>query len=763
MNAKRPQNNLRWASIVALAFLSGGLLGLVRQQFLADHANATRVAHDELELLATIAQDMLNSQRDNEIPRILQKWGEHTPDVLELRVTTAQNKLLGMFQRTRASAHTYHFEATVNTLPGTSATIQVTKDFSTVYDLRNVLALQLAIAFSAVAVLLAYLARMWKLRQRETAALNHANAALQTENQQRREAESALFEAKERAEVTVRSIADGVITTDRAGVIQYLNPVAERLLGWTMEEAQGKDIAQILVTLNERTRQPQENPISRTLATGIAVKPSDNMVLVQRNQREVPIEDSSAPLRDQDGNIIGAVLVLHDVSASRELANRLSWQATHDALTGLINRREFDYRLTQATLDAHSEHSEHALLYIDLDQFKTVNDLCGHVAGDVLLQQISTLMQNHMRANDTLARLGGDEFGILLMNCPLAKAREIADSVLRCIREFRFVWERKPFEIGASIGLVMITRNSGDLAAILYAADVACYTAKEQGRGRTFVYPEGAKLPAKGLRNRIHETTLIDALARNKFVLYGQAIKPLHAAQKNHCEVLLRLRNTKSKILLPGHFLPSADRHDLMPAIDQWVINKALTKYAKYLRSTQTKDFCLHINISSASLAGGEIAGYIHGLIRRHRIPPGRLCFDIDESVALSRLTQALGAMRDLRDMGCLLTLDDFGAGMSSFGYLKSLPVNFVNIASELITQLVDEPVNRAVVASVVSICKPLGITTIAKHVSNDQLLEIVTEAGVDYAQGLAVGAAHPLDEYFKLHFDHTEGMALPG
>ncbi|MDH4274486.1 MAG: EAL domain-containing protein, partial [Gammaproteobacteria bacterium] len=555
----------------------------------------------------------------------------------------------------------------------------------------------------------------------------------------------ALFEAKERAEVTVRSIADGVITTDRTGAIQYLNPVAERLLGWSAAEVQGKDIAKILVTLDERTRQPQENPVSRSLATGAAVKPAEYTLLVQRNQREIPIEDSSAPLRDQHGNIIGAVLVLHDVSASRELANRLSWQATHDALTGLINRREFDHRVTQAALDAHSEHAEHALLYIDLDQFKVVNDSCGHVAGDVLLQQISTLMQQRMRANDTLARLGGDEFGVLLMNCPQTKAQEIAEGLLRCVREFRFVWERKPFDIGASIGLVMITRNSGDLASILYAADLACYSAKEQGRDRLYIYQKDTKLPVKSVRDRVQASTLIDALARNKFVLYGQPIKPISTHAISHCEVLLRLRNSRSKLLFPGQFLPSADRHELMPEIDQWVISQVITDWGKYLRSTQAKTLCLHINLSAGSLASHGIADIIHTHIRRHRIPPGRLCFDIDEAVAISHLTQALGVMRQLRDMGCLLTLDNFGAGMSSFGYLKNLPVNFVNIDGALISQLCDEPVNRAVVTSVVAICKTLDIHTIAKHVSNATLYALVKESGVDFAQGDFVGATVPL------------------
>ncbi|MEG4106425.1 diguanylate cyclase domain-containing protein [Microcoleus sp. S13_C5] len=319
-------------------------------------------------------------------------------------------------------------------------------------------------------------------------SLQEQNLRLLREMEERQRLEASLFAEKELAQVTLQSIGDAVITTNAQGNVRFFNPIAEQLTGWKAHEAKGLPLSTVFEIVNEVTRKPVENPIDKALLEKRIVGLAKDTILIARDGTEYPIKDSAAPIRDRQGQIIGAVIVFHDVTESRNLARQLSWEASHDALTGLINRRAFEQRLMEAIASVQDSNQQHALCYLDLDKFKVVNDTAGHCAGDELLRQITTLLQKGVRANDTLARLGGDEFGLLLTKCPLSKAAQIAENLKDLVHQFQFFWDSKTFIIGVSIGVVAINQASQDLMDVMRAADVACYAAKGKGRNCVHVY-----------------------------------------------------------------------------------------------------------------------------------------------------------------------------------------------------------------------------------------------------------------------------------
>ncbi|QKQ25573.1 MASE3 domain-containing protein [Candidatus Reidiella endopervernicosa] len=396
-------------------------------------------------------------------------------------------------------------------------------------------------------------------------------ASLVQDITERKLAEELIHDEKERAQVTLHSIGDAVITTDALGTIDYLNPIAENLTGWESSEAIGKPVTEVFNIVNEFTRSRVENPVEKCLREGAIVGLANHTALIRRDSSEISIEDSAAPIRDRRGDVIGVVMVFHDVSHERELSNKLTHQASHDGLTGLFNRQEFERRLTDLLLSAREDHKEHALLYIDLDQFKIVNDTCGHIAGDELLRQLSNIFAKYVREADTVARLGGDEFGILLEACDINHAHRTADNLRLAVKEYRFAWEGKYFEIGASIGLTAITDESQGLSKVLSAADIACYAAKENGRNRVHVYVEGDT----ELENRQSEmqwaSRIAQALKENRFRLYSQVITPVNIEDGlvPHYELLVRMVDEEGKLIPPGFFLPAAERYDLMGDIDR--------------------------------------------------------------------------------------------------------------------------------------------------------------------------------------------------
>ena len=566
---------------------------------------------------------------------------------------------------------------------------------------------------------------------------------------ERKQAEAALFHEKELAQVTLQSIGDAVITTDALGQVRYLNPVAENLTGWSQDEAQGLPMQEVFNIVNETTRLPVANPIEEALREGRIVGLANHTILIARDGNEFPIDDSAAPIRASDGQVIGAVLVFHDVTHTRSLTHQLSWQATHDALTGLVNRREFESRLNHSVHFAKLENQSHALCYLDLDQFKIVNDTCGHAAGDELLRQVTALLQAQIRKTDTLARLGGDEFGVLLNQCPLEQAQKVANTLREQIHGFRFIWNDKQFAIGVSIGLVVIDCYSEDTARVLSAADAACYAAKNKGRNRVHVYQANDLELVQQQGEMQWVTRLNQALEEDRFCLYYQTIVPTIAEPfaGEHYEVLLRLQDESGKLVPPMAFIPAAERYNLMHKIDRWVIRTLFATQSQHYRDvwsrchTQNCDcsYLYAVNLSGASINDDQFIDFLHAQFELHQIPPQLICFEITETVAISNLAKAAQFIDALRELGCRFALDDFGSGMSSFGYLKNLPIDYLKIDGSFIKHIVEDPIDSVIVEAIKQVGQAMGIQTIAEFVENDEILDKVRMLGVNYAQGYGI------------------------
>ena len=560
--------------------------------------------------------------------------------------------------------------------------------------------------------------------------------------------QESLFRQKEQAIVTLASIADAVVTTDVAGTITFLNPTAERLTGWRTTEALGQPVDTVLTLISDVTRQPLESIPARCLREGRAVDLVDGMLLLRRDGTEVPIGDSAAPLRDRHGTTIGVVLVLHDVTERRRAARKLSHEATHDALTGLVGRKEFEERLARVLGEAAAGVAEHALCYLDLDRFKLVNDTCGHEAGDDLLRKIGRLLSGRLRSRDTLARLGGDEFGVLLEYCSLTKAEEIAGKLQRAIADFRYLWGERSFSLGASIGVVPITAASGRTADVLRAADEACYAAKEVGGNRVHLAgPEAAP----GVQQQVESRRIVRltrAVDEGNFALYAQAIVPLrpeHPARPR-CEILLRLPDERGGVETPDAFLPQAERHRLMPAIDRWVVRQTVAVLSQWHRDHPELELPLcSINLSVSSLDDPDLIPAVREYLGQHRLPPGALCFEITEAAALGNFAQLVRLIAEIRTTGCGVGLDNFGNSLASFAHLKALSVDYVKIGGHYVRGVVDDPVYGTLVSAVNEIGRIMGIVTIAEEVENETILEKLRGLGVGYAQGHAVAPPMPL------------------
>ena len=561
----------------------------------------------------------------------------------------------------------------------------------------------------------------------------------------RRRAEEALYQERERALITLHSIGDGVITTDSRGRVDYMNPVAENVTGWTYGEAQGCPLTEVLPLIDEATRLAVESPANVTLRTGRVVTITDQCVLINRHGQEFNIEDSAAPIFDRDNNVIGAVLVFHDVTRERRMAHQMTWQATHDSLTGLANRNEFADRLANL-LDGVTRDParQHALLYLDLDQFKVVNDTCGHDAGDELLKQLSRTLRANVPASASLARLGGDEFGILLESVTLEQATEIANRLLQAFADFTFEWEQRRFDVGVSIGMVPIRHDTPGASYVLSAADVACYVAKESGRNRVHIYQD-SDINLGERHNEMHWVSRIkEALENNRFVIFRQTITSLNGGDPTpHYELLLRMRDQDDNLVPPGAFIPAAERYNLMNAVDRWVIDAAFS----YLRVTQQQgdQGIYSINLSGNSLNDDALPVYIQRKIAEHRINPGQLCFEVTETAAVFNLEKASHMIKSLKKLGCRFSLDDFGSGLSSFGYLKNLPVDFLKIDGSFVKDMNNDPMNRAIVEAIHQVGHSLSIRTIAEFVETQNIANQLRDIGVDFAQGYYFSKPEPL------------------
>jgi diguanylate cyclase (GGDEF)-like protein/PAS domain S-box-containing protein len=545
---------------------------------------------------------------------------------------------------------------------------------------------------------------------------------------------------------TLDSLGEGVLTTDISGRIDYMNQAAEQLIGIHASEALGKAFADVIGLVDETDRRSLADPVRQCLATQSRVTVGRRGMLISRaGQDERSVELTASPLKDPRGEIAGTTVLIRDVTELRGFARQMSYQASHDALTGLVNRREFERRLQECLESVHTTTARHVMCYLDLDRFKTVNDTCGHMAGDSLLREVAALIKETVRDSDTVARLGGDEFGLLLVGCPLDKARQIAEDVVRKVSDYRFVWKDKIFSIGLSVGLLEISRESGALEEVMNAADSACYVAKKQGN-HVHVYSARDEAVARQ-RGEIHWLQRLQtALKENRFELLAQPIvATVETMSGPALEVLLRLQDENVPGgISPSEFQVAAERYRLMSDVDRWVVQTALTALARgTIRLPIGRSVA--INLSGQTLGDPQFLEFVVDCLDRTGVSPQQVCFEVTENSVITNLDHARRFINVLHSMGCQFALDDFGRGLSSFGNLKHLSLDYLKIDGSFIRNLGIDAVNQAMVSAMMKLARTLNFRVVAEHVEDLSALEAVKGMGVDFVQGYHMGRPQPL------------------
>jgi len=549
----------------------------------------------------------------------------------------------------------------------------------------------------------------------------------------------------------LEATGEGVFGVDTALRCTFVNRAAADLLGYRVEDLLGQDMHELI---HNRTEDGSVLPrsacsIHRTVAEQHSFL-VDEDVLWTRGGDAIPVQYSSNPLI-VDGQVTGAVVIFRNIAEARAIARKMDYLATHDSLTGLVNRREFEQRVRRELDAIRAEGGEHVVCYLDLDQFKVVNDTCGHAAGDELLRQLTMLLHHKVRQGDTLARLGGDEFGVLATHCSLQDGLRVADELRRVVRDFRFVWEDKTFTLGVSIGVALIDANTVSVGNVLTEADTACYMAKDAGRNRVHVYQADDAAIAKRRGEMQWISRIHEALENSRFILHAQPIVSVvpasrgAAAAERRFEVLVRMLDPIEGEVPPGAFIPAAERYNLMTAVDRWVVSKTLHWLAEHRLDCEDV-VSWTINLSAQSLNDPAFLEFVQNELRDSAVAPARICFEITETAAVANLQSAVRFMRALKQLGCTFALDDFGSGMSSLAYLKTLPVDYLKIDGNFVRDIVDDPVDRAMIEAVNRIATVMGLRTVAEFVENDAILQKLHKIGVDFAQGFAVGRPRPLD-----------------
>ncbi|MEH6443803.1 MAG: EAL domain-containing protein [Oceanospirillaceae bacterium] len=553
-----------------------------------------------------------------------------------------------------------------------------------------------------------------------------------------RDSYNKLTNEKEKSQITLNSIIDGVIVSDESCLIEFMNPVAEALTGWTNKEAVGQSVSSVFKVLDETSDEEVPDLVKMAVSSGAIQYCRDESLLMSQFAENKAIKGSAAPIIDVDGKILGAVLVFHDVTSSRQLTQQLNWNASHDSLTRLANRREFERRLRLAIPSQANETVSHIILFMDLDQFKIVNDTCGHAAGDDLLRQLTLLLESQIRKSDLLARLGGDEFGVLLHDCSTEKGLQIAEKLRKIVDSYRFVWNEKSFRIGVSIGFVPVHVHDS-VKNYIHQADMACYEAKALGRNRIHVFQaeEGAVKEAElEWVNRITE-----AIDKNQFALHVQPIMYAETLDVHHYEILIRLVSDNNQIIYPNEFIPPAERYGIMSNIDRWVINQTFS----WLKTNAAHAPKVAINLSGACLGEAGFCQFVSSHFEDGLVQGEQVCFEITETAAIANMSQALSLINSLKALGCSFALDDFGSGLSSFAYLKSFPVDYLKIDGSFVRDMVDDPIDLAMVQAIHQVGKVMNIATIAEYVENDALVSACQNIGINYLQGYGVGKPVPI------------------
>jgi len=544
----------------------------------------------------------------------------------------------------------------------------------------------------------------------------------------------------ELALVTLAAIGEGVIRTDKNGRVDYMNPAAEKLIGWLAEDALGRKISEVYQVYSVATRRPRRNAVELCLAERRLQVPPGLANLRTRSGNELTLRDTISPILGEDGELLGAVVVFRDLTRVHTLEREMAYITSHDPLTGLLNRQDFEIYLEAALEQVGQRGITHSLLYLDLVELKLVNDCHGHVAGDELLRQIAELLRREVSEEMVLGRVGGGDFSLLLENHDAAKAADFARGLQRAFQGFRFNWGGQHLEIAFNIGLVAIDASQLSVQQALKAADSASYRARQRGRNKIHIFDSKDGLDER--HGRLHWVQRVrKALAEDRFVLYQQRIEALHENGQGLHEILVRMLGDHGEPLAPGLFIPIAEAYNLAPLIDRWVLRKSFDLLAQGMLD----DNKVSINLSGQSLSDETFLEDVLSYLKASRVDTSRIYFEITETNAVSNLAKALRFIGALKEKGCRFVLDDFGSGFSSFSYLRNLPVELLKIDGELVRDMARDPVLKAMVRSIHEISHSIGLKTIAEWVEDEATLEALKELGIDYGQGFLLHRPEPI------------------
>ncbi len=547
-------------------------------------------------------------------------------------------------------------------------------------------------------------------------------------------------------EALLNSMNDGLIAYSQDQTIRFLNPVAQNLTGWAEERAIARDLSEVFSLFDENSELKAAVPFAQ-VAEGKDFE-FENVYLTTEQGGRVSVAGSITPIRTHS-HIDGGLITFQDVTDIKEMSQIIEYQASHDSLTGLMNREEFFTRLQEIARVAQASQRSHSFIYLDLDQFKIVNDVCGHLAGDELLRQVSTDLRGQLEGEEHVAaRLGGDEFGVLLLDAPLARGMAFARTLLRSLNR-KFIWQKNAFHITASIGLVPVSGVNSDGYTILAAADDASYLAKESGGNTIKVYETADYTFLKRRGEMQWISRLNHALEGNRFVLWGQPIVSTNGESHEHLEVLIRMLDDDDSLISPGDFIPAAEKYNLMPAVDRWVLSNSFHRLDAF--AAQGRYPLVSINLSGASIADESMLDYIRTLIDRSAADPKQICLEITETTAIENMSRATSFIKRLKGLGVSFALDDFGNGFSSFAYLKHLPVDYLKIDGSFVRDIADDPIDYALVEAVNNIGHVMNMKTIAEYVKDDRTRALLEKIGVDYLQGYQISRPTPLDSEFSI------------